>query len=56
MNGGWGDFEKLHEINAALVIAVLWMTLEALTSTHRMQILWLVGAAAAIDLRRSSST
>ena len=48
MNGGWGDFEKLHEINAALVIAILWMTLEALSSTHRMQILWLVGAAAAM--------
>jgi hypothetical protein len=31
MNGGWGDFEKLHEINAALVIAIVWMTFEALT-------------------------
>ena len=48
MNGGWGDFEKLHEINAALVIAVIWMTLEALSSTHRVRTLWLVGTAMSI--------
>jgi len=48
MNGGWGDFEKLHEINAALVIAIVWMTLEALTSTDRTRILWSIAAALTI--------
>src|SRR4051812_1985737 len=23
-HGGWGDFEKLHELNMAFVIAILW--------------------------------
>src|ERR1700722_9788715 len=48
MNGGWGDFEKLHEINAALVIGIVWMTLEALTSTDRSRTLWSIAAASAI--------
>jgi len=48
MNGGWADFEKLHEINAATVIAVVWMTLETLSSTGPMRILWSIGAAATI--------
>jgi hypothetical protein len=48
MNGGWGDFEKLHEINAALVVAILWMTLEALRSTGRRRIFWSVAEASAI--------
>jgi hypothetical protein len=47
LNGGWGDFEKLHEINAALIIAIVWMTLEALT-TDRNRILWSIAAASAI--------
>ena len=47
-NGGWGDFEKLHEINAALVIAIVWMTIEALTNKDRKQILWLIAAASTI--------
>jgi hypothetical protein len=48
MNGGWGDFEKLHEINAALVIAIVWMTIEALTNKDRKQILWSIAAASTI--------
>ena len=48
MNGGWGDFEKLHEINAALVIAILWMTFEALTNKGRKQILWSIAAASTV--------
>jgi hypothetical protein len=48
MNGGWGDFEKLHEINAALVIAIVWMTVEALTSTDRKRILWFIAATSTI--------
>jgi hypothetical protein len=48
MNGGWGDFEKLHEINAALVIAIVWVTIEALTSTDRRRILWSIGATSTV--------
>ena len=48
MNGGWGDFEKLHEINAALVLAVVWLTLEALTRTDRAQKMWSTAASSAI--------
>jgi hypothetical protein len=48
MNGGWGDFEKLHEINAALVLAIVWLTLEALTRTDRTQMMWSTAAGSAI--------
>jgi hypothetical protein len=48
MNGGWGDFEKLHEINAALVLAIVWLTLEALTRTDRTQMMWSIAAGSAI--------
>lgn len=48
MNGGWGDFEKLHEINAALVLAIVWLTLEALTRTDRTQMVWSIAAGSAI--------
>lgn len=47
-NGGWGEFEKLHEINAAMVMAVLWMTIEALSVAGRARLAWAVGAGAAI--------
>jgi len=47
-NGGWGDFEKLHEIVAALAVAVVWSTLEALSSTNGKRIMFLVVATSAI--------
>ena len=47
LNGGWGDFEKLHELNAALVIAILWMSASALAD-FKWTVAWVVGAAAAI--------
>jgi hypothetical protein len=47
-NGGWGEFEKPHEIVASLVIAIVWMTIQALSEKDRLQVLWSVGAAAAI--------
>ena len=47
LNGGWGDFEKLHELNAALVIAILWMSASALANS-KWTVAWVVGAAAAI--------
>jgi hypothetical protein len=47
-NGGWANFEKPHEINAAMIIAVVWATLEMLSCRGRMRLLWWYGAAAAI--------
>jgi hypothetical protein len=48
VNGGWGEFEKTHEIIAALVIATFWMTVETLSSAGKERRLWLIGASAAI--------
>jgi hypothetical protein len=47
-NGGWGDFEKLHEINAALVVAVFWLMLETLSRINRRPILWSIATTSAI--------
>jgi hypothetical protein len=47
-NGGWADFEKLHEINASLIIAIFWMVVRALDGEGRQTRLWLAGAASAI--------
>jgi hypothetical protein len=47
-HGGWGDFEKLHELNAAFVIAVLWMTAGALERAGRQSLAWTVAAALAV--------
>jgi hypothetical protein len=47
-HGGWGDFEKLHELNASLVIAVLWMTTGALMARGRVRLIWQSALAAAI--------
>ena len=50
-NGGWGEFEKTHELTAALVIAAFWMTAEMLSlAKGKAQRLWLIGTAP----RRSS--
>jgi hypothetical protein len=43
-NGGWGDFEKLHELNSALVIGIVWLLSGALEHRDRA---WWVGAASA---------
>jgi hypothetical protein len=34
-NGGWGDFEKLHELNAALTLAIVWLSARALETRGR---------------------
>ena len=47
-NGGWGEFEKTHEIIAALVVAAFWMTVEALSSAGRIRRLWLIGGSVTI--------
>ena len=45
---GWGYFEKLHEFNTALVIAVLWLATEALEYRGQARLIWLFGAMSAI--------
>ena len=47
-NGGWGDFEKLHELNAAFVIAIIWMLAGALERAGRSQLPWILGAGSTI--------
>jgi hypothetical protein len=46
-NGGWADFEKLHELNASLIVAILWMAATALDSQGRRARPWIAGAASA---------
>jgi hypothetical protein len=47
-NGGWGEFEKLHELNAALVVAILWATAGALDRAGKESLVCLVAAISAI--------
>jgi hypothetical protein len=47
-NGGWANFEKLHEINAALIIAIVWMSVELLSVEGRLRGLWVAGISSAI--------
>ena len=47
-NGGWGDFEKLHELNAALIIAILWMVSSALEQRGRAAVEWWIAAGSAV--------
>jgi hypothetical protein len=47
-NGGWGEFEKPHEIVGSLVIAIVWMTIQALSEKDCLRVVWSIGAAAAI--------
>lgn len=46
-HGGWGDFEKLHEINAALVTGILWLTIVMNEARAEEKRLWAVAAASA---------
>jgi len=45
-NGGWGHFEKPHELNSPLMIAVLWMSVAMVRSTGDVRRVWWSGAAA----------
>ena len=45
-NGGWGHFQKPHEINSPLVFAVLWMSINMVRSAGDLRRLWCFGAAA----------
>src|SRR5262249_30185947 len=44
----WGQFEKQHEINAALVLAIGWLTTESLASDKmNKRRMWITAAALA---------
>ena len=49
-NGGWGDFEKPHEINAAFVIGFLWLCARLHGSGSGERRIWFTAAAACIFL------
>lgn len=44
-NGGWGHFQKPHEINSPLVFAVLWMSVNMVRSASDLRRLWWLSAA-----------
>lgn len=51
LNGGWGDFQKPHEISAAFLLALLWISASFVVSTDEMRRLWwLAGALCAFTL------
>jgi len=39
-NGGWGDFQKPHEVNAAFLIAILWMSTRIAGTRGELRRLW----------------
>jgi hypothetical protein len=45
-NGGWGHFQKPHEISAPLLIAILWMSTNMVRSRGDVRRIWWWGAAA----------
>jgi hypothetical protein len=45
-NGGWGHFQKPHEINSPLMIAVLWMSVNMVRSVGDIRRVWWFGATA----------
>ncbi len=47
-HGGWGDFEKLHELNAALVIGVIWLTVGMLQARGSLRLAWVTATASAV--------
>lgn len=47
-NGGWGDFEKLHELNAALVFGIVYMTTRAIDGRDPATRLWAAATVSAI--------
>jgi hypothetical protein len=45
-NGGWGHFQKPHEINAPFLIAILWTSVNAVRSSGDVRRVWWLAAAA----------
>jgi hypothetical protein len=46
--GGWGDFQKPHEINAAFVVGFLWLCAGLQGSVGRERRVWFFAAAACV--------
>jgi hypothetical protein len=46
VNGGWGHFQKPHEMNSPLLIAVLWMCVSMVRGTGDARRIWWLGATA----------
>ncbi len=44
-NGGWGHFQKPHELNSPLMIAVLWMSVCMVRSAGAVRRLWWFSAS-----------
>ena len=47
LNGGWGDFQKPHEIDAAFVVGFLWLCSAMQRAAGRERRMWFFAAAAA---------
>jgi len=45
-NGGWGHFQKAHEINTPFLIATLWLSTNVARSAGDDRLVWWLGAAA----------
>jgi hypothetical protein len=45
-NGGWGHFQKAHEINTPFLIAIVWMSTNIARSEGDARRVWWLGAAA----------
>jgi hypothetical protein len=43
-SGGWGHFQKPHEINSAFIVAILWMSMNVVRSGDNLRRMWLLGA------------
>jgi hypothetical protein len=39
-NGGWGDFQKPHEVNSALLVAILWMSTKIVSANGELRRTW----------------
>jgi hypothetical protein len=44
-NGGWGHFQKPHELNAPVLIAIMWMSVNMVRSQGDVRLAWWFGAA-----------
>jgi hypothetical protein len=47
-NGGWGDFEKLHEYTTPLTIAILWLVTDCFDATGGIRLLKAIAAGSAV--------
>ena len=51
LNGGWGDFQKPHEISSAFLLALLWISTSFVVATGEMRrVWWFAGALCAFAL------